>query len=113
MPAADQCSHEAYWRSEIARRDDEITRLRAELRSRPPFRGRDPDIDVDLTEREQEVLDLIVRGCTSQEIADVLYLGVNSVKTHTRSLFKKLGVTTRTQAAMWSVGRDADAGLVD
>ncbi len=58
---------------------------------------------IDLTERELEVLRLIVEGCSNAEIGARLYVGSETVKTHTKRLFAKLGVTTRTQAAVWAL----------
>ena len=52
-----------------------------------------------LSEREMEVLKLIVEGLTNQEIASRLYLSLNTVKAHTRNIYGKLGVNNRTQAA--------------
>jgi DNA-binding NarL/FixJ family response regulator len=51
-----------------------------------------------LTEREQEVLRKIARGLTNQEIAVLLDLSPNTVKSHTRSLFTKLQARNRVQA---------------
>jgi NarL family two-component system response regulator LiaR len=56
-----------------------------------------------LTERESEVLALITQGRSTRDIADALYIGVNSVKTHTQKVFRKIGVTTRTEAALWGI----------
>lgn len=56
-----------------------------------------------LTERESEVLAHITQGRRTAEIADALYLSVNSIKTHTRNLFRKIGVKTRTEAALWGI----------
>ncbi len=56
-----------------------------------------------LTERESEVLALITQGRSTRDIADALYIGVNSVKTHTQKIFRKIGVSTRTEAALWGV----------
>lgn len=58
--------------------------------------------DLDLSPRELEVLERLGRGMTTRQIADDLYLGVNSVKTHTQTLYRKLGVTSRSQAAIWA-----------
>jgi LuxR family maltose regulon positive regulatory protein len=52
-----------------------------------------------LTERELEVLQLIADGLTNQEIASKLYLSLNTVKAHTRSIYGKLDVKSRAQAA--------------
>jgi len=51
-----------------------------------------------LSEREIEVLQLIADGLTNQEVADRLYISLNTIKTHTRNIYEKLGVNNRTQA---------------
>lgn len=56
-----------------------------------------------LTERESEVLALITQGKSTADIGRALYLSVNSIKTHTRTLFRKIDVTNRTEAALWGV----------
>lgn len=61
-----------------------------------------------LTNREMEVLELIVAGCDNAEIANQLYLTVGTVKTHVRGILSKLCVADRTQAAV----RALRAGLV-
>ncbi|MGF1495359.1 MAG: response regulator [Elainellaceae cyanobacterium] len=53
-----------------------------------------------LTERELEVLELIVAGCSNADIAERLYVTVGTVKTHVRSILNKLCVDDRTQAAV-------------
>jgi LuxR family maltose regulon positive regulatory protein len=51
-----------------------------------------------LSEREVEVLQLIAEGLTNQEIASRLFVSLNTVKAHTRNIYGKLGVHSRTQA---------------
>jgi DNA-binding CsgD family transcriptional regulator len=51
-----------------------------------------------MSHREYEVLQLIAKGHSNQEIADKLFISTNTVKTHTSNLFQKLNVTRRTQA---------------
>lgn len=58
-----------------------------------------------LTERETEVLRLIVGGNSNKEIAAVLFISEATVKTHINSLLSKLGVTDRTQAATTALQR--------
>ena len=52
-----------------------------------------------LSRRELEVLPLIAEGLTNQEIADRLFLSLHTVKAHARTIYAKLGVSSRTQAA--------------
>ena len=51
-----------------------------------------------LSERELEVLQYLAEGLTNREIANQLYLSLNTVKVHTRNIYGKLGVNNRTQA---------------
>lgn len=62
--------------------------------------------DIALTLREQEVLRLITRGFSNREIADILCICSDTVKTHVRNIFSKLDVTDRTQAAVWAASHD-------
>lgn len=56
----------------------------------------------DLTSRELEVLILIGQGKTNQEIADELFIGIKTVKTHVSNVLSKLGVEDRTRAAIYA-----------
>jgi ATP/maltotriose-dependent transcriptional regulator MalT len=51
-----------------------------------------------ITKRELEVLTLMAQGFTNQEIADKLFVSLNTIKTHSSNLFLKLEVKRRTQA---------------
>jgi DNA-binding NarL/FixJ family response regulator len=53
-----------------------------------------------LSQRELDVLRLVVDGLSNQEIADKLILSVETVKTHMRHIMEKLAVSDRTQAAV-------------
>lgn len=59
----------------------------------------------DLTTREADVLRRIVRGEGNKQIAGALGIGEGTVKTHVHSIFSKLGVADRTQAAMAAIRR--------
>ena len=61
-----------------------------------------------LSERELEVLDLIAEGLTNPQIAARLFLSLNTVKAHTRNIYGKLDVHSRTQA----VARSQELGLL-
>jgi DNA-binding NarL/FixJ family response regulator len=56
---------------------------------------------VGLTPREVEVLALIAQGASNMEIAERLYLSINSVKTYIRSAYAKIGATSRSRAVAW------------
>jgi LuxR family maltose regulon positive regulatory protein len=62
-----------------------------------------------LSERELEVLQLIAEGLSRQEIASQLILSLNTVKTHARNVYSKLGVNNQMQA----VGKARGLGLLD
>jgi DNA-binding NarL/FixJ family response regulator len=62
-----------------------------------------PDSPETLTERETEVLRLLARGCSNKEIAQTLSIGEKTVKTHVSNILSKLGVPSRTQAALYAV----------
>ena len=62
-----------------------------------------------LTERELEVLELIVAGCNNAQIAEQLFITVGTVKTHVRNILNKLCADDRTQAAV----RALRSGLVN
>jgi DNA-binding NarL/FixJ family response regulator len=58
-----------------------------------------------LTQRETDVLELLVQGCTNQEIAAHLRIGAGTVKSHVEHIISKLGASGRTQAAVLAVQR--------
>jgi DNA-binding NarL/FixJ family response regulator len=61
-----------------------------------------PPADIDLTERELEVLRLIGTGATNREIADKLVVREGTVKNHVSSILSRLGLRDRTQAALYA-----------
>ncbi len=62
-----------------------------------------PDSPEMLTERETEVLRLLAQGQSNKEIAATLTIGEKTVKTHVSNILSKLGVQSRTQAALYAV----------
>jgi DNA-binding NarL/FixJ family response regulator len=56
-----------------------------------------------LTQREHDILALLAEGRSNREIAQALFLSEKTVKAHLAAIFRKLGVTNRTQAAMMAV----------
>jgi DNA-binding NarL/FixJ family response regulator len=73
--------------------------------SPPPHHGTEHDHEVGLSPRENDVMRGIVAGLSNLEIAAELYLSINSVKTYIRSAYRKIGVSTRSQAVAWSLRR--------
>ncbi len=59
--------------------------------------------DVNLSEREIEVLKLVADGLNNDAIAEKLTISLPTVKTHIRHIFEKLNVSDRTQAAVWAI----------
>lgn len=78
----------------------------AHLRQKNSYRGE--DTGQLLSAREVDVLELLARGHANKEIAQALELSPNTIKTHTRNIYDKLGVGNRTQA----VARAAVLGLL-
>jgi DNA-binding NarL/FixJ family response regulator len=57
---------------------------------------------IELTAREREVLALVVQGMANKQIARRLGISEKTVKGHLTNLFQRIGVTDRTQAALWA-----------
>ena len=68
-----------------------------------------------LTQRETDILALLAEGKSNRDISRALYLSEKTVKAHLAAIFRKLGVTNRTQAAMAAVsmGIGPDLHMVD
>lgn len=67
-------------------------------------RGRDPLAAVDdLTEREREVIRLVAKGLSNQEIARAFVISEKTVKTHMSNILGKLGLKDRTQLAIFAL----------
>ena len=56
--------------------------------------------ELGISKREMEVLVLVNKGLSNQEIADILFVSNNTIKTHTSNIFEKLEVKNRTQAIL-------------
>ena len=63
---------------------------------------RDRQEQSEITEREREVLLLVMEGLANKQIARRLEITERTVKAHLTSIFQRIGVTDRTQAAMWA-----------
>ena len=77
--------------------------------SDPPRRaGSAPGLDwpgrhEGITDREAEILALITQGKSNADVASLTYLSPNTVKSYIRSVYGKIGATSRTQAVLWGV----------
>ncbi len=80
---------------------DELRRVTGALAT-PRVSG---DVEVPLTQRESEVLRQLAYGLTNKEIALALNISYETVKEHVQHILRKVGVTDRTQAAVWAVRR--------
>jgi DNA-binding NarL/FixJ family response regulator len=77
--------------------------------SEPPLRadrptGQDwPGRVEGLTDRESEILALITQGKSNAEVAQLTYLSPNTVKSYIRTIYRKIGVDSRTRAVLWGI----------
>lgn len=71
-----------------------------------------PDLgaEAELSPREVDLLSSVVRGYSNQEIAAQLSLSPNTIKSYVRSAYRKIGVTTRSQAVNWCLQRGFEPG---
>ncbi len=73
------------------------------LDSGPAVQGDWPGREEGLTAREAEVIALITQGYSNADIAARASLSINSVKSYIRSSYRKMGVTSRTNAVLWGL----------
>lgn len=94
-----------------------LTRSRQKMNEDDRASSGEPSADISraqlehlsISEREYEVLQLIAAGHSNQEIADQLFISLNTVKTHSSNLFGKLDVKRRTQA----VQKAKELGIIE
>jgi DNA-binding CsgD family transcriptional regulator len=76
-----------------------LTRRKTVIITTPDFQFDQSKLDkLGISKRELEVLELMAKGLSNQEIADKLFVSLNTIKTHTSNLFVKLDAKRRTQA---------------
>lgn len=62
-----------------------------------------PAKEFGLSAREAEVIGLITQGLSNQEIARRMFVSINSIKSHVRTAYRTMGVTSRSQAVLWGI----------
>jgi DNA-binding NarL/FixJ family response regulator len=77
--------------------DPSVARLLADSVRRPRRAG------ADLTPREREVLGLLAQGASNRQVAETLVVSERTARTHVSAILGKLGLASRTQAALWAV----------
>jgi DNA-binding NarL/FixJ family response regulator len=65
----------------------------------------EPSAGIDLTQREKEILQAIIDGWSNKRISDTLFISIETVKSHVKSIYQKLQVKNRVEAAMAAVRR--------
>jgi ATP/maltotriose-dependent transcriptional regulator MalT len=80
-----------------------LERQERKLRTRKP---RDGSLDEELTERELGVLRLLVGELSAQQIAQSIYVAPSTVRTHIKSIYRKLGASSRKEAVQQAKARD-------
>ena len=103
--------------------DEVLEAIRAASRGEAPLApraarellaARSEERHAELSKREREVLGLVAEGLPNKLIARRLEISEKTVKAHLTSVFQRIGVTDRTQAALWAqrhgIGADADRG---
>lgn len=92
-------------RQDIKKRLEYVSKLEkglSERRGEPPQPDGNESLPTPLTARELEVLRLLAQGATNNDISDLLDISPHTVKSHVIHIFNKLGVSDRTQAAVWA-----------
>lgn len=59
--------------------------------------------DAGLSPREVEILAMVAQGLSNQEISERLFLTINTLKSHIRGAYRKIGATSRAQAVAWAL----------
>ena len=86
---------------QIARR---VVRYFQDLKAAPQMARRAPEVET-LTEREEQVLAHLAKGHAYKEIADLMGISFETVRTHVRTIYEKLHVHSRTEATLKYLGR--------
>ncbi|MDN4174473.1 helix-turn-helix transcriptional regulator [Nocardioides sp. SOB77] len=81
-------------------------RARVGVRAGVGAAPRAKELPAELSDREVEVLRGIAAGCSNEEIAAVLFVSINTVKTYIRTAYRKLHVARRAEAVAWVMSHE-------
>lgn len=73
------------------------------MRKKPPLKG---ERNITLTKRELEILKYMVDGYKDRQISEALYISVNTVRSHIKNIYKKLGVGSKAEAVAKAIRED-------
>jgi NarL family two-component system response regulator LiaR len=91
-----------------------LTKKKTIIITNPAFQFDQSRMDsLGISKREYEVLELMAKGLSNQEIADKLFVSLNTIKTHSSNLFLKLEVSRRTQAVQKAKEVTVDCSKTD
>src|SRR5215470_14166852 len=88
----------------LPRRCRSCWRLRSTLRCRPA-RNEPHGFSARLTRRELDILRLVAQGRSNSQVAAILWVTEQTVKFHLANMYRKLGVSNRTEASHWAIAQ--------
>jgi NarL family two-component system response regulator LiaR len=93
----------AVHRGEVRLNQDVTGKLMGQIARQSDPAREAPNPATDLTERERDVIRLVAQGHSNQDIAQALFISDKTVKTHVSNILRKLGLTDRTQLAIYAI----------
>ena len=82
---------------------DDLTEIRKKMTSALDLENEETDERENLSSREKEIISLVVKGFTNQEIADKLFISVHTVMTHRRNIARKLQIHSATGLTIYAI----------
>ena len=82
---------------------DDIDKISKKIKTLCNPQGNSPDEKENLSQREKEIISLVVKGLTNQEIADKLFLSIHTVITHRRNIARKLEIHSATGLTIYAI----------
>jgi DNA-binding NarL/FixJ family response regulator len=106
LAGADGCLLKSRGGQDLIDAIERVTSGRSYFDTIKDFVKGEPDPGYHLSERELEIIRLIIHGETSQEIADRLFISEHTVKTHRKNIFRKLGLNSTSQLATFAINHN-------